>query len=100
MPCPSCQQRHTLPPLIKRAANLAGAMSRVFRAVVAGQPVFSLSEMRMRRLMVCKACENYKDGWCMDYTDRNGKTIKGCGCALAIKTAIASEENQCPRAKW
>jgi hypothetical protein len=87
MPCPSCQQRHTLPPLIKRAANLAGALNRVFRAVVAGQQVFSLSEMRMRRLMICKGCPFYSNGVC-----------SRCGCVVQLKTALTQEV--CPESKW
>lgn len=49
--------------------------------------VFASTGLRERRNQICKACESFKAGLCVE-----------CGCVVALKTRIWSSE--CPQEKW
>lgn len=81
MACSICKQN------LKRVVNAGKAASKVVRAMVNGERVWSEAHMKYKRLQICKSCRYYKNGWC-----------DSCGCNLAAKTTLATES--CPEGKW
>ena len=73
------------PSLVERAGNLAGAVARF----VASGGATTTAKERERRLGVCRACDQFADGWCMR-----------CGCNLPLKVASASEHCPLPDPRW
>lgn len=60
------------------------------------------NELSEKRIIICKACELYRDGICNPkrrtrHVETN-KLITGCGCVLSAKTRVPT--SKCPAGKW
>ena len=83
MACSSCRQ----PSFAQKLVNVSGAIKRTVTAMVNGERVFSLAEMKHKRITICKACKLYDKGWC-----------SACGCFCSAKASLQQEA--CPEGKW
>ncbi len=75
------------PPLTTQAGNLAGAVGRVVKAAVTGEPIRVSPEEHEKRHGVCMACDQLVNNRC-----------KLCGCRFLTKIELATE--RCPIGKW
>jgi hypothetical protein len=75
-------------PLLRKAANLAGA---VVEHVKTGRQKAS-PDVQAARLEICRVCENYRA------SDQACGGMTGCGCYLPVKVSWA--EQRCPLDKW
>ena len=96
MSCSTCKRT---PSFSTRLVNVTNAVKKLAHAMVNGERVFSHAEMRNKRLTICKACHNYENGWCVNYTDGHGVTEEGCGCNINAKASIQSTSCE-PRGNW
>jgi Family of unknown function (DUF6171) len=77
------------PSLAAQAGNALGALGRAAGQLLNGGPVLVDTEELERRLAICRACDQYRDGRCLR-----------CGCAVALKARLESETGKCPLLKW
>ena len=82
-----------MPSLPKQAISASKAISRALAALAVGDPVLSTAEVIARRRGLCELCEfsEPRDG-------RKKRRCSKCGCYLAAKTRLATE--QCPVGVW
>jgi hypothetical protein len=83
-----------LPPLFRRAANAAAAVSRVAGAMIHGKPVLVSQTEQNRRWVICSSpCDHFRpsDAHCA-----------ACGCPLKgqIRSKIILSTESCPLGKW
>jgi hypothetical protein len=78
-----------MPPVHVQAANALGALGRAAGQFLSGGPVLVSSEELDRRLAICVACDQYREGRCAV-----------CGCVAKLKARLQSETGQCPLGKW
>ena len=75
----------------QQVISVSDAVAKSAIAWVRGRPVFSDTELQVRRLNICQTC---------NYRQLKGKNlICGiCGCDIPLKAKII--ETQCPDGKW
>ena len=78
------------PSLATQAGNLAGAVGRVVKAGVRGEPVKVTDEVHAARLSICQSCEFY---------DATRKRCTKCGCGGA-SFALATEALPADPPRW
>jgi hypothetical protein len=77
------------PSLAAQAGNALGALGRAASQFLSGGPVLVSPEELERRLAICRACDQFRDGRCLR-----------CGCVAALKARMVSETGQCPKGLW
>jgi predicted Zn-ribbon and HTH transcriptional regulator len=80
------------PNIIERAANLINAGVKY---VEAGIPSLLNNDLHSDRMRQCSSCTENNEGICVAI---NPSTGKACGCFIAAKTKVPTEE--CPVGKW
>ena len=78
-----------MPPLRAQAGNAVAAAGRAAGHLLSGNAVLVSPEELERRLALCRACDQYRDGRCLR-----------CGCVIRFKARLESETGQCPLKKW
>ncbi len=78
-----------LPPLTEQIANASHALLRAGKALLTGRPLQRSQAQQEACLAVCAACDRWDDqaGRCLE-----------CGCYMALKSRLATE--QCPLGRW
>jgi hypothetical protein len=76
---------------VHKTVSVSEAVAKSAIAWVRGRPVFSDTELQVRRLRICQTC---------DFRQLKGSNLKCgiCGCDIPLKTKIV--ETQCPQGKW
>lgn len=77
----------------KTIDNALGAVARIAKAVVNGEPVRVSKEEQAARLKVCVACDEYEPP-----TKLTGPRCRNCTCFVKLKSRYATEF--CPLGKW
>lgn len=79
------------PSAARMVGNALAAAGRAVAAAVTGAAVLATEEEQARRIGICKACDQY---------DAQAGRCRACGCAVALKARLQTEEGQCPLKKW
>jgi len=85
--CGKNKKRAQMPHFAKQVENAASAAGRVMTNAVTGQRILVDSKVRKKRLEICQACDRCDGSRCSE-----------CGCYVAAKTTLTSEE--CPLNQW
>lgn len=94
-----------LPSPAQMAKNLAKAIVSLTTAILRGNPGFASMTLWRARRAVCENGERLDasqvvDGHCSAYRPSDGRcgSMRGCGCFVIAKAAIATEK--CPLDRW
>jgi hypothetical protein len=78
-----------MPPAHVQIGNAVSAAGRAVSQLLHREPITVSPEEHERRMALCRACDQYRDGRCLR-----------CGCNVNLKARLESETGQCPLKKW
>lgn len=78
-----------LPSKREMASNLTKSLIKTAKALVSGDEISAVGEVREKRMKICKSCSWYI---------KEKQRCAHCGCVVPVK--IFLKEESCPIGKW